>query len=1228
MRKLGLSLILLLLASSAFAGDGRILRAQSKPIPGRYIVQFAPGYNVRATARELALGQTARVLYVYEHVLRGAAFEMNEHQALAMSRHPKVVLVEEDVEMWPVGTQTNPPSWGLDRVDQRNLPLDANHTWDFDGTGVNVYVIDTGIRFTHAEFGGRAFLGADFIGDGQNGNDCRGHGTHVAGTIGGATFGVAKNVRLYSVRVFACSGSSPNTVIIAGIDWVTANRVLPAVANASLSGGMSDSLDKAVNDSVASGVFYAVAAGNGNGSDACYNSPARAASAYTVGATTQSDEVAVFSSVGSCIKVFAPGSSITSAWYTSDTATNTISGTSMATPHVAGAAAILLNGNPSLTPVQVASTLTDRATVGVLTNIGSGSPNRLLYTRLPPLTARFTFTCSVLTCSFNASGSTSDLGIASYSWSFGDSTSSAGSTPAHTYPISGQYPVTLTVTDTAGQSASTSQNLLLVFADVPLDHWARKFIEAIYYQGVTAGCGANPLVYCPDATLTRAGAAVFLLRSKLGGNYVPPPATCNPLRFADVPCDYWAAAWIEDLANRGITAGCGSGNYCPEGFVDRSQAAVLLLTTLMGAGYVPPPANCNAPLFSDVPCTHWAAAWIEELARRGITVGCGIGIYCPADLVSRASMAVFLVRTFNFSTADKDARVLSQSVPSTMVPGQSYTVSMTLKNWGARTWNPVGPQCGAFRQGTANSNTWGVGGGGRVELPGAVEPGQQVTLNFTVTAPTTPGTYNFQWRMVHECVEWFGDASPIVAVTVATPPTARFTFACTQLSCSFDASSSTDDVGITSYSWSFGDSTSGSGAAASHPFGATGAYTVTLTVTDTQGLQSSTSKKVSVNSAAPLPAEGFFPVSPCRLVDTRNTTPLTHGQIRVFNVSGSCGVPSTAKAVSLNATVVSPTGGGNLVFYPGDQTSSPLVSSLINFASATSPRANNAVLRLATNGAGTVAVLPSVFQGSPAQVHLILDVDGYFSEDPGGLGYQTLPLCQLHDTNTSTPVTSGVIRSFDSDGLCGIPAGAPGAALNLTSVAPTEGGFATLFQSGIPVPSTSTINFMTGTLALANGARTRLAGAGQDVSLRYLASAGATTRVILDTYGYFASGAPLKYRPITPCRVVDTRFAESGGPILTAGQVRNFQIQGNCGVPVGAKAAMLNIVAITPSGQGNLMSYASGASVPASILSFHPSQGNLANGTIVPLSTSADDLSLLANVSSTHVIVDVFGYFQ
>jgi len=203
------------------------------------------------------------------------------------------------------------------------------------------------------------------------------------------------------------------------------------------------------------------------------------------------------------------------------------------------------------------------------------------------------------------------------------------------------YPNTDPLTPNSGSGCQ-------VFADVPVNHWARSFIETIFYRGVTGGCADNPRRYCPDSQLSRAEMAVFLLRAKLGGSYQPPPATCNPLRFADVPCNHWAAAWIEELADQGVTAGCGSGNYCPDGLVDRSQMAIFLLRTQEGINYIPPAVDCNAPRFTDVPCTHWAAAWIEELARRGITAGCGGGNYCPADIVNRASMAVFLVRTFNF----------------------------------------------------------------------------------------------------------------------------------------------------------------------------------------------------------------------------------------------------------------------------------------------------------------------------------------------------------------------------------------------------------------------------------------------------------------------------------------------------------------------------------------------------------------------------------------------------
>ncbi|MBA3601416.1 MAG: S8 family peptidase, partial [Acidobacteria bacterium] len=364
------------------------IKKAKNPIPNRYIVvleEWATGEpgansNAEAVALELGIVYGGRIDKIFKHALNGFSVELNENQAERLSQDPRVEFVEEDGEVFANTTQTG-ATWGLDRIDQRDRPTDGNYNYTPTGSGVNAYIIDTGIRRTHAQFGGRAVVGYDAIGDGQNSNDCNGHGTHVAGTVGGSTYGVAKSVRLYAVRVLDCAGSGSNSGVIAGVDWVKNNHIKPAVANMSLGGGASSALDTAVNNAIAAGITFAVAAGNEN-QDACNVSPARAPNAVTVGSTTNTDARSSFSNFGTCVDIFAPGSSITSSWFTSDTATNTISGTSMASPHVAGVAALYLQNNTTASPSTVRNEIVNTASSGKLTSINTGSPNLLLYSLL------------------------------------------------------------------------------------------------------------------------------------------------------------------------------------------------------------------------------------------------------------------------------------------------------------------------------------------------------------------------------------------------------------------------------------------------------------------------------------------------------------------------------------------------------------------------------------------------------------------------------------------------------------------------------------------------------------------------------------------------------------------------------------------------------------------------------------------------------------------------------
>ncbi|MFD0417626.1 S8 family peptidase [Streptomyces sp. NPDC127108] len=356
--------------------------------------------NVRAAARDLlARADGARLGHVYRAALHGFSARMSHAQAARTAADPRVAYVRQDTRVRIAAAPTHPAPthatavdqtqpnapWGLDRIDQRLLPLSTTYTYRTTAPDVSVYVIDTGLRTTHTEFGGRASVGIDTVGDGQDGNDCNGHGTHVGGVAAGATYGVAKQAKLVAVRVLNCQGSGTTSGVVAGVDWVTAKAAKPAVANMSLGGGASDVMDRAVRNSIRSGVTYAVSAGSaGQPGGACSTSPARVPEAITVAGSDRSDRVTSSSNTGKCVSLYAPGAQIPSAWKDSDTATATLSGTSMATAHATGAAALHLGFRPGDPPAQVKKGLVDTATTGVLQGPTPVVPDKLLYTLYLP----------------------------------------------------------------------------------------------------------------------------------------------------------------------------------------------------------------------------------------------------------------------------------------------------------------------------------------------------------------------------------------------------------------------------------------------------------------------------------------------------------------------------------------------------------------------------------------------------------------------------------------------------------------------------------------------------------------------------------------------------------------------------------------------------------------------------------------------------------------------------
>jgi len=807
--------------SSSPISRAKLLRT-SEPIPGQYIVVLKDG---RSSVASIAAEQTtlagASVGRVFEHALRGYVFHGTEASVQRLLEDPRVKYVEENGIARVNATQTG-ATWGIDRIDQRFLPLSTTYTYNATGAGVNAYIIDTGIRITHAEFGGRAVHSFTSVPDGNGANDCHGHGTHVAGTVGGTTYGVAKMANLYAVRVLDCGGSGTWDGVIAGIDWVTANRTLPAVANMSLGGAAMQSVDDAVTNSITTGgVVYAIAAGNGS-ADACGSSPARTPLAITVGATETTDVRASYSNYGTCLDIFAPGTGVTSAWNTSDTATNTISGTSMATPHVAGAAALYLGLNPTATPGDVEAALEINATPDVVTSPGTGSPNIMLYSGFiggggggdttPPvaeITAPADGTAVAGTVQVDAAA-TDDVGVVSVSF-YVDGTL-VGSDSTEPYSRSwdssnagnGNHVLGARAFDAAGNISA------LATVTVSVNNPGQAAWDPVLQVPRCATVGP----FCDSGTMING-------RAGLG------PELNTPNTINDSCLDGTVGSYHVDESMDRLKISTLDGSALAPGKQVRIDATVWW----WGGGdaldlyYA---ANASSPVWTYLTTLTTTGSGTKVLSAT-YTLPTGELQAIRGNFRYQGSSGSCTAGSYD----DRDDLVFAVGTPPPPpAPVASFTETC-----------PGGLECNFTDTsthpggGTIVGWTWDFGDGGiRYEQnPLHAFPG--------------PGTYTVTLTVVDSAGQ-SGTASHSVTVQ-SRPPVASFSYACTQLACSFTDSSTDPDGILVGWSWSFGDGSGSTDQSTLHTFNAPGTYSVTLTVTNYWGQTGSATQAVTVTTPAP-----------------------------------------------------------------------------------------------------------------------------------------------------------------------------------------------------------------------------------------------------------------------------------------------------------------------------------------------------------------------------------------
>lgn len=740
-------------------GDDKFRRV-SKPIQDHYIVVLKKDLasrDVESLTNDLTARHGGNAKHVYRHAIKGFSAQMTEAAAIALSKDPQVEYVEEDGKVFISTTQNTDTNdfnlWGLDRIDQRNL-TPSSHTYNYSnvntGTGIHAYVIDSGIQVTHRDFrrangSSRAINNVDFVNDGWNGGDCNGHGTFVAGIIGGNTFGVAKDVSLHSVRVFGCDDWTWGSTIIAGIDWVTANHISPAVANLSLGvdpdsifGGIDYGIEDAVRGCIAAGVTCVVAAGNDN-RDARDTSPARVEEAITVGATDFLDRRAYFSNFGPAIDLFAPGMGIVSANNTDENGNGILDdfttgqGTSFAAPHVTGTVARFLQNNPTASPATAQGAIKGCATRDKVDDPGWASPNLLLYSEIrPALLNQSSATISEASqwvntgvdvgpdqwLSLNAGGE-----IWSGVWLSGNNGPQGWNRIENSayFPLPGSRPFSLVgrMHDLppfyVGLSNARADNLLSAKRlylrtndDVPGD------------GNGAFNCQIQVWKKLPDASADFANQSVPT--TMLAGQTVTVSVT---------------------MKNTGLVTWTAGQNYRlgpqPDGLTWGVSRITVPYDVAPGS-FVTFTFNVTAPSVPGVYNFRW------RMLQEGVQWFGDVTDIVPVTVLAPSNQAMFV----------------SQTVPRPMNVSEYYTVSVTMKNVGTTTWQ-AGTNYRLGSQNPQDNTRWGIN---RVPLPHSVPPGAQVTFTFLVFSPVKAGSYNFQWRMVQDGVEWFGDYTPNVVVSV------------------------------------------------------------------------------------------------------------------------------------------------------------------------------------------------------------------------------------------------------------------------------------------------------------------------------------------------------------------------------------------------------------------------------------------------------------------------------